>query len=171
MLHLMYKRFGRLWVTGFLKERKNGLLQWICQCDCGNEVVVRSADLQSKHTCSCGCLQKEAMSETGKANRTHGYSNGTGIRDITYTSWSHMKQRCLNSNRKTYKDYGGRGIVVCDRWLKFENFLEDMGEKSDKNLSLDRIDNDGNYEPSNCRWAMYEEQNQNRRPFKKRVLV
>ena len=95
----------------------------------------------------------------------HGHSLRNGKKSPTYQSWQDMKKRCQNPNNKRYKDWGGRGIEVCERWQDFVNFLEDMGERPE-GLTLDRIDNDGNYEPGNCRWATRKEQNQNQRDYK-----
>lgn len=97
------------------------------------------------------------------------YGKTHGMRGTpTHNSWRSMKHRCLNPKGRQYPDYGGRGITVCARWMKFENFLADMGERPGKEYSLDRIDNDGNYEPSNCRWATRSEQQKNKRPAKRR---
>lgn len=145
--------FGRLTVIEKCSTRGN--TQYLCQCECGTERVVRLCSLISGCTKSCGCLAREMVSER---NTTHGMY-GTP----TYNSWNGMKDRCLNPNSNGYKDYGGRGITICDRWLEsFENFYSDMGEKP-KGLSIERIDNDGNYEPLNCMWATQEQQIQNRK--------
>lgn len=126
------------------------ILYWKCICDCGKEKKVRDLSLRRDESKSCGCFQLEI-------SVTHGVSKSS-----TYKSWEMMRQRCLNKNYDRYSDYGGRGIKICDRWLDFNNFLNDMGEKP-AGLSLDRIDVNGNYEPSNCKWSTMKEQNRNRR--------
>lgn len=149
------QRFGRLYViedTG--KRDNNRCIIYKCKCDCGNYTEVPIYRLRTGHTRSCGCLVKTN-------GLKHGHSPN-GKKSTSYISWYSMKQRCLNPNNRYYKYYGGRGITICERWMKFENFLEDMGERP-KELSLDRIDNDGNYEPSNCKWSTRKEQQNNRR--------
>ena len=128
---------------------------WVCLCSCGKLAQVSSGKLKNGHTKSCGCFRRTRLIER---NRTHG---GCGTK--AYRSWKHLLERCCNPNNKRWKDYGGRGINVCDRWREFKHFLVDMGEPPTKEHSIDRINNDGNYEPSNCRWATTEEQSRNTR--------
>lgn len=129
-------------VLHITNKRKRGCVVWLCKCKCGTIKELSSKDLLK--TKSCGCFHLEAVQKIKK----HGMSNTS-----TYTSYVHMKDRCLNKNNDSYKNYGGRGISVCDRWLdSFENFLEDMGLRPD-GFTLDRVDVNGNYNKENCIWA------------------
>lgn len=129
---------------------------WNCKCECGNIKSICYDNISSKDTKSCGCFKKE---ETIKRFTTHNCSRGS----LEYISWSNMIERCNNPKAINYSNYGGRGITVCKKWKKsFINFLEDMGNKPGKEYSIDRIDSNGNYEPSNCKWSTKLEQNNNR---------
>jgi len=156
-LELTGQRFGRLIAIEATRKRKRRNIIWKCECDCGNIVEVMARNLKAGLSRSCGCLQKEIV---GKLNRTHGHS--TKITK-TYRTWKNMLQRCGNPKNKSYNNYGGRGIKVCDRWLhSFENFLDDMGEAPER-LTIERENNNGNYEPGNCVWTTRKEQNYNTR--------
>lgn len=140
---------------------KNGQVLWECLCDCGNKSVVAGPQLANGSTKSCGCLRVEVSTGLCKAlSFRHGMTD-----TATHKSWDSMKLRCINPAHNSYRNYGGRGISICDRWLGihgFENFHADMGDRP-RGMTLDRIDVDGNYEPSNCRWATLKEQHRNTR--------
>jgi len=159
-IDLTGRRFGRLVVLYECDERKNGKVVWHCRCDCENEVNVRSGDLTSGHTTSCGCYNRERVVE---ANTTHGMSRQEKTYPV-YVAWKSMFWRCENPNNKWYKDYGGRGITVCDEWRNPVVFIDwALANGWRKGLSIDRIDNNGNYKPDNCHWVTRKENNRNKR--------
>ena len=148
-------RFGRLVVVCLQGSDKWGSRQYDCLCDCGGRKVVVQYNLTSGHVRSCGCLQRERRIK-------HGMSSSP-----EYVAWLNMRDRCFKEQDPNYKNYGGRGITVCDRWKdSFQNFYEDMGPRP-SGLTLERVDNNGNYEPNNCEWATRAAQLSNRRAYTK----
>lgn len=161
---LIGRRFGRLLVVA-LDRRGPPHPYWRCSCDCGRSVVVQAGSLKSGKTRSCGCLQRDTVSASARVrNTTHGRSRANGRVTDEYKAWQAMIARCENPRTDSYPIYGGRGISVCERWRRdFAAFLADMGERPSPSHSIDRIDPNGNYEPSNCRWATKKQQARNKR--------
>lgn len=161
------KRYGRLTAIELIiypKKKKDTF--WKCRCECGNETIVFSGHLNDGHTVSCGCFHNEQLS---KSMRKHGHTTLDGKPRTTpeYRAWHGMRQRCKNKNSPRYSYYGQRGITVCERWDSFQNFLSDMGPNPSRKHSLERMDTNGNYEPSNCKWGTSLEQSNNRRNNRK----
>lgn len=155
------RQFDRLFVLaelGAIRRRGHADRQFLCVCDCARQTIVSLSGLRTRHSRSCGCLQREHAAETGRSKRRHGMS-----KHATYRLWQGMLNRCRNPEVDAFENYGGRGISVCDRWLIFEHFLADIGPRPSSQHSLDRENNDGNYEPSNVRWATATEQARNQR--------
>ena len=144
------RRFGRLTVLNIIRGKK---IRWRCLCDCGTFTTSRTSHLKDGGAQSCGCLRRIIP----KLMATHG-----AHKTRTYSSWSSMRSRCLNPNHNGYEKYGRRGITICERWNKFENFFSDMGERP-PNTSLGRINNERGYSPENCRWETLIQQHNNKR--------
>lgn len=145
------RRFGRLIVLEYAGKRQTNH-RWLCECDCGKRTTVESGHLRSGVTKSCGCLQKEKVTRHGKCKTPE------------YKVWDNMISRCTSPTYIGYANYGDRGITVCERWRNsFAAFLKDMGLRPSPNHSIDRVNNEGNYEKANCRWATRRQQQRNRR--------
>lgn len=155
MTGLVFERLTVLSHAGFDKHRN---AMWLCACSCGTRVTAGGHRLRRGHTRSCGCL----VADTTRTLRT---THGTTANDAsppTYNTWVNVTQRCTNPKVKCWANYGGRGITICDRWRDFANFLADMGERPD-GMSIERVDNDGDYCPENCIWSDRKTQGRNKR--------
>ena len=152
-IDLTGQKINRLIIIRRVNNSQNGRARWLCQCECGNKTIVIGKNLRNGNTKSCGCLRIDCRTK-------HGHS-----RTMTYKIWGGIIQRCNNPYCNIYKKYGGRGIKVCETWQNFEGFLRDMGERP-SNMSIDRIDNNGNYCKENCRWATHATQRRNREDVK-----
>lgn len=144
-------RFGKLVIIGEHSRKWNNIRILLAQCDCGKTSYPAITNLRAGRSLSCGCLSHRGATTHGKT------------KTLSYGSWCAMRGRCLDPNNNQYKNYGSRGVKICTRWNKFENFYEDMGERPGKTWSIDRIDPFGNYEPKNCRRATPKEQANNTR--------
>lgn len=153
------QKIGRLQIIN-TAPKKSGKPQWECSCDCGNIKMASTSFLLHSKMPSCGCYTSEIKS---KNSIIHGHNTDQNGKSPEYRIWDAMIQRCTNPNCASYLDYGGRGIRVCARWMLFQNFIADMGNRPTKRHSLERNNNDGFYEKTNCRWATRIEQQYNRR--------
>ena len=162
------QRFNRWNVVSFSHvDKKQRSAYWNCICICGTKSVVAARNLKNGDSRSCGCLQKDAVS---RAHKIHGQSGGRNERTRVYRIWTCMKYRCTNKNNSNYKYYGDRGITVCKRWVNsFNSFISDMGMPTSNKHSIERINNNLGYYPSNCKWATQSEQLRNRRKLNRAI--
>lgn len=158
--NLVGQRYTRLTVVRENGRNKHGSVLWLCECDCGNQIEVSTNSLHKGNTKSCGCLYRDYINNLRPNAIKHGDS-----KTRLYNIWRDMKLRCYNEKQTGYKNYGARGIKLCDEWLNdfisFKNWAIDAGYQND--LTLDRLDNDGDYEPSNCKWSTPKEQSNHKR--------
>lgn len=160
MMDLIGKKFGRLTVLDFVDARHRNA-RWLCQCECGRNKVISGYSLKSGDTKSCGCYRAQSLV---KRLFKHGHTPH-GNKTSEYRCWENARQRCFNPRHPDYKNYGARGITMCESWrYSFKDFLRDMGRRPSGHHSIERTDNEGNYEPTNCIWATAKDQALNRRP-------
>lgn len=157
IIDLTGKTFGRLKVMARAENGKDNSSRWLCLCACGKEKTIRSKSLRTGSTVSCGCFRSEKMR---KEKTKHGECDSK-----LYAIWKAIKQRCLNPKNQDYCYYGARGVTICPNWTDdFSQFKNDVGDRTDEGLTIDRIDNDGDYEPGNIKWSTWSEQARNKRP-------
>lgn len=164
LIDMIGKRFGRLTVLSRALNDHRGEARWNCLCDCGNRTVVLGSHLRKGNTVSCGCYARELTSARTKGNPIRGNTRHGGSKTRLYGIWTNMKTRCLNQKNRAYKWYGAVGVTICEGWMQFEKFKEwavSSGYCDD--LTIERINPFGNYEPSNCKWIPKSEQRKNQR--------
>lgn len=168
MINLEGQKFGRLTVLSENGRTSKGAVIWLCECECGRMINVRGDNLRSGDVKSCGCLRREKMIEGLKVRHPNGFEMHGMSRTRLCRIWQGMRRRCNNPKDDRCRYYGGRGITVCHEWDSFLNFYEwSIAHGYNDSLTIDRIDVDGNYEPNNCRWATWAEQQKNKRTTKR----